>query len=50
MNATYILKSNCIFDSISDLPRSGGVVVKGKKIVGVFPQEELPGIPGKIHK
>ena len=47
MNATYILKSNCIFDSISDVPRSGGVVVKGKKIVGVFPQEELSRYTGE---
>ncbi len=41
MAATYVLKSKNIFDSIKDAPFSGGVVVEGRYITGVFPEGEL---------
>lgn len=41
MSATYILKSSSIFDSISDIPLAGGVIIQGNKILGVFPESEL---------
>jgi predicted amidohydrolase YtcJ len=41
MSYSYILKSAAIFDSVSDRPRKGGVVVEGNKIAGVFPEAEL---------
>lgn len=41
MKTSYVLKSKNIFDSISDVPLSGGVVVTGNKITGVFPEEQL---------
>ncbi len=39
--AAYILKSSAIFDGISNAPVSGGVVVDGNRIMGVFPDSEL---------
>ena len=39
--ADYILKSTAIFDGISDAPVSGGVVVEGNKVKGIFSGEEL---------
>ena len=41
MGTKYILKSSAIFDSINDTPISGGVVIEGNKIKGVFKGPEL---------
>lgn len=41
MKGSYILKSRCVFDSVSEVPIAGGVVVQNGKIVGVFSEEEL---------
>lgn len=47
MKADYILKSKSIFTGKNDTPISGGVVIKGSKIVGVFPENELSNFAGK---
>ena len=36
-----ILKSTSIYDGISDGPVSGGLVIDGNRITGVFPEDEL---------
>ncbi|MDO4869726.1 MAG: amidohydrolase [Bacillota bacterium] len=41
MAATYLLKSKNIFDSVKDKPYPGIVVIEGKKITGVYPEEDL---------
>ncbi|MDO4869976.1 MAG: amidohydrolase [Bacillota bacterium] len=41
MDNKYILKSSCIFDSVSDEPFAGGVAVSGNKITGVYAAGEL---------
>ncbi|NBI62370.1 hypothetical protein D3Z38_04680 [Clostridiales bacterium] len=41
MKARYVLKSRCIFDSVSEVPMAGGIVIQDGKIVGTFPEEEL---------
>ena len=38
---SYILKSAAIFDSVSDKPVPGGIVIKENKIIGIFPSSEL---------
>lgn len=50
MEATYILKSRNIFDGISDAPVSGGVVIEGQKIAGIFPEEKLRTFCGPTTK
>ncbi|MFV0527313.1 MAG: amidohydrolase [Lachnospiraceae bacterium] len=46
MDATYILKSSAIFDSISDTPVAGGVVINDTTIAGVYPESELAQYTG----
>lgn len=41
MNTTYVLISKAVFDGKSDAPVSGGVVVSGNKITGVFSSDKL---------
>lgn len=42
MSNTYILKSQNIFDSISDKPFEGGIVIEGNRIKEVFRAKDEP--------
>lgn len=50
MTASYILKSNAIFNGIDDAPVSGGVVVKGDSITGIFQEPEFSTYMGPDTK
>lgn len=50
MNADIVLKSNVIFDSISESPFDGFVAVKGNKITGVGERKEADRFTGADTK
>lgn len=50
MKATFVIKSNVLFDSVSDQPFPGFVAIEGNRIVGVGPLEQADEFVGTDTK